>query len=328
MGAKWAALLLSVTFLAGCSDTGSQTDDTPSTADDIQDEFNVKPTDTKGVLLGVVVDEAIRPVEAVKVAINLADGTLQTKTSDTQGRFAFGDLEPGVYLLEFSHTQYATLATSVEVRAGEEDPPVHRFQVTRLFAQEPYTEMISFDGYLACAFAVGTSSTCVNDYTRIVGERCTPVGGVCTTQCAGGCFRDLELAKQGGNRREYVSTIGPGWQSVIFETTWDPTTETGENLGFTVSFYARPDAVHRYGGTSGPDPLRLQLDTGVEHDSAQQGAADHTIIPANGTEELFVFYSAGGAVVVNQQFTAYQTTYYYAIPEEGWSFIGNGPPPY
>src|SRR5688572_23599688 len=136
----WVALIVA---LAGCSDAGDpDSGDSPSTADDIQEEYDVKPTDTKGVLLGVVVDEAIRPVEGVNVALNLPDGTPATKTSDTEGRFAFGDLDPGIYLLEFSHGQYATLATSVEVKAGEEDPSVHRFQLTRLFSQEPFTETI------------------------------------------------------------------------------------------------------------------------------------------------------------------------------------------
>jgi hypothetical protein len=318
----WVALLVASVGLAGCSDGGAPPEDGPSAADDIQEEYDVKPTDTKGVLLGVVVDEAIRPVEAVKIALNLADGTLQEKTSDAEGRFAFGDLEPGVYLLEFSHGQYATLATSVDVKAGEEDPPVHRFQVTRLFAQEPFTEMITYDGYIACAYAFFLSSTCVNDYTRVPG--CLNPSAC---PCPGGCFRDQEVAKQGGNKREYVSVVGPGWQSIIIEATWEPTSDLGKELGFTVSYYSRPTTSHWYGSTGGPNPLRLQLDVGVPHDSVS--SVEPHLIDANGTEELFTFFSANSEnVAANQAFQAFQTVYYYAIPPEDWSFIVDGAPPY
>ena len=317
----WIAVLLA---LAGCSDGGNP-EEPPSDADAF-DDYDVQATDTKGVLLGVVVDEAIRPVAEVKVALNLADGTPQAKTSDSEGRFAFGDLDPGIYLLELSHSQYATLATSVEVKAGEEEPPVRRFQVTRLFSQEPFTEMTSYEGFIACAYSFSVSSTCVNDYTRVTGERCLPTG---ECYCAGGCFRDQELAKQGGNKREYVSVVGPGWQSIIFEETWDATSDLGTSLGFTVSYFSRPDAGHWFGTVDGEDPLRLQLDVGVEHDSLQFSGDQPTTIDANGTEELFVFFGAGsGSLAVNQAFRSFQTIYYYAIPPEGWSFIVDGAPPY
>jgi hypothetical protein len=315
----WVALLVS---LAGCSD-GGEPDSGTSSSDDIQEEFDVKPTDTKGVLLGVVVDEAIRPVAGVNVALNMPDGTPAAKSSDSEGRFAFGDLDPGIYLLEFSHGQYATLATSVEVKAGEEDPPVHRFQVTRLFSQEPFTEMITYDGYIACAYAFLVSSTCVNDYTRVPG--CLDPAAC---PCPGGCFRDQEIAKQGGNKREYVSVVSEGWQSIIIEATWEPTSDLGKELGFTVSYYSRPTTSHWYGQTGGEAPLRIQFDTGVVHDSVSEDVEPH-LIDTNGTEELFTFFSANSEnVAANQAFQAFQTIYYYAIPPEGWSFIVDGAPPY
>lgn len=320
---RWVACVALLVFLAGCTDGSPPTAEAPSDADGFED-YDVKPTATTGVLLGVVVDEAIRPIPAVKVALNLQDGTPQEKTTDNEGRFAFGDLDPGVYLLEFSHTQYATLATSVEVKAGEEDPAVHRFQVSRLFDQEPFTEIISYDGYIACAYAFFVSSTCVNDYTRVPG--CLDPAAC---PCPGGCFRDQEVAKQGGNRREYVSVVNEGWQAIIIEATWEPTSELGKNLGFTVSYFSRPDTGHWFGSTDGEAPLRIQFDVGVEHDGASYAGDQPTMVPVNGTEELFTFFSAGsGNVAANQAFTAFQTIYYYAIPEEGWSFIVNGQPPF
>lgn len=315
------ALMATLALLAGCSESPP-----PQSSGQNSDDFGVAPTETTGILLGVVVDETITPIKGVKVKINLQSGTEATKETDGEGRFAFGDLAPGDYFIQASHPQYGSAQSTATVVAGEQNPTINKIQMTRLFAQEPYMETISFEGFLACAYAIGVSSTCVNDYTRVTGERCLPTG---ECYCAGGCLRDQELAKQGGNIREYVSVIGPGWQSIIVEMTWEPTSDLGEELGFTVSYYSRPDAVHRYGGAGGPNPVRLKLDTGVEHGSAQQGASDHTIVPENGTEELFTFFSANsGSVTVNQQFKAFQTTFYYIIPPEEWSFVNGDPPPY
>lgn len=315
--------------LAGCSDPGTAV--VPDSEAESFDDFEVEATATTGILLGVVVDEAIRPVQDVQISLNRQDGTPSEQVTDAEGRFAYGDLPPGDYLIQASHFKYAPVQMTATVVAGDEDPAVNKIQLTRLFAQEPFSELISYDGFLACAHTVGVSTTCVNDYTRVVGERCDPVTGtVCTSQCAGGCFRDQDLARQGGNVREYVSVIGPGWQSIVFEETWEPTSDAGQQLGFTVSYYSRPDAGHWFGQVDGPNPLRLQLDVGVEHESAAYLDGQPTMVDANGTEELFVFYGAGGfgSVVLNQQFRAFQTAFYYAVPPEGWSFVNGDPRPF
>lgn len=313
------ALLLLVPLLAGCSnDPPAKADDQESR--DFQDDLGVEATATKGVLLGVVVDEAVRPLKGASVKMDVGGAPVE-KSTDQDGRFAFGDLEPGMYIVTVTMPQYNTVSSAFNVSAGEKDPAVHRMQLARLFAQAPYTEQISFDGYIACAFAFGTSSTCVNDYTRITGST---VPG-----CQGGCFRDQELAKKGGNNREFVSVVGPGWQSIIFEMTWEPTSDLGKNLGETVSYYSRPDAAHWYGTEGGPNPVWLKIDTGVEHESAQLGGGDSTILPANGTNELFTFFSAAsGNLAINQGFRHFQTIWYYAIPPEDWSFVNGDTRPF
>lgn len=316
------SLVAILASLAGCTDASGTEE---PTADSAQD-FGVAPTATTGVLLGVVVDETITPIMGVKVKLNLPDGTDASKETDGEGRFAFGDLAPGDYFIAATHFKYGSAQITATVVAGEENPPINKIQLSRLFSQDPYMETITYDGYLACAYAIGVSSTCVNDYTRVTGEQCLP-NGEC--YCAGGCLRDQELARQGGNLREYVSVVGPGWQALIVEMTWEPTSDLGKELGLVVSYFSRPDAIHRYGGAGGESPVRLQLDTGVEHESAEKGAADHTIVPSNGTEELFTFFSANaGSVTVNQQFKVYQTIFYYAVPPEGWSLVNGDPRPF
>jgi hypothetical protein len=285
------------------------------------EELGLVATETTGVILGVVVDDAIRPIKGADVTLEGASGGAKKETTDEQGRFAFDALEPGTYFLKVSSLQFSPAQTSVEVVAGDEDPPVTRVLLTRLFTQSPYAETIKFDGYIACGYSFPVGSTCVNDYTRVVGSR---VPG-----CEGGCLRDYNVSKTGGNIREYVTGVTAGWQTLVFEATWEPSVEgTAKGLTISVSFFTRPDAGHFYGGGSFPNPLRFQIDVGKEAEGQQE---EPKLILPEGQNDIFVFFNDGsgpGGVTVNQAFTAFQTNFYYVIPPEGWSFINEDPMPF
>ena len=306
-----------VVLLAGCSDAGGG-GDVPTAADDFED-LGVQASATRGVLLGVVVDEAIRPLQGASVSVGLPSGAVE-KTTDAEGRFAFGDLEPGTYLVQVSLLQYASVQSSFEVVAGEADPKVHRVQLSRLFAQEPYLEQIKLEGFIACAYAFGVSSTCVNDYTRLIGF----VPG-----CEGGCLRDQNVAEAGGNRREFVTAIGPGWQSLVMEMVWDPSLAAPASkgtLGMTLSFFERTSTGHWYASADGPNPLRMEVDVGVV---GPEQSEEPTLIPPEGHPSLFMLFGAGDEdIAVNQAFQFFQTNFYYAIPPDGWSFVNGDPQPF
>lgn len=314
-------LLLLGVVLAGCSDDGGPKEPTAGDFDDL----GIEATASTGILLGVVVDEAIRPVEGVDIAVTRPDGGELKDKTDAQGRFAFGGLPPGSYVIRATHPQFTPAQSSVDVVAGVEEPPVVRVLVTRLFSQAPYSELIKFDGYLACAYSFGVSSTCVNDYTRVTGEQCTPAG----CYCAGGCLKDYNVSSAGGNVREYTSTVGPGWQVLVIEEAWEPTSDLGQSLGFTVSYFTRPNAGHWFGTVDGPNPLRIQFDVGDEHGSAQYGGDEPKLIPPEGTNELFVFFGAGDeSLAINQGFQAFQASFYYGIPPDGWSIVNGDALPF
>jgi hypothetical protein len=310
-----AVLSVLLVGFAGCA--GGAPDD-PGTSGDF-DDLDVQPTATTGVILGVVVDEAITPLAEATVVLQGAGGE-KTMETDAQGRFAFGDLEPGTYLLKVSAPQFQPAQSSAEVVAGLEDPPVVRVLLTRLFTQDPYAELIKFDGYLACAYAFGVSSTCVNDYTRLIGF----VPG-----CEGGCLRDYNVSQQGGNIREFRTTVGPGWQTLVMEMHWEPS--TGEpaskgTLGMTISYFTRTSTGHWYASCDGPSPVRCQLDVG---ESGPNQSEEPELIPPEGLEDLFVFFGAGDEdIAVNQKFQFFQTNFYYAIPPDGWSFVNGDPMPF
>lgn len=319
VGALLAVMVAGV-VLAGCSGSEEPREPEPQGGASFED-LDVQATDTKGILLGVVVDEAIRPIKDATVTLNMPGGGKSEKTTDTEGRFAYGDLDPGTYFLVVKHQLYTEVQASAEVVAGDKDPRVLRVQLERLFAQDPFSELIAFDGYLACSISFPVGTTCVNDYTRIVGGT---VPG-----CQGGCLRDYNVSKTGGNIREYVSSVGPGWQTLVFEATWVPSFEgLAQGLTISVSYFTRPTASHFYAGTSMPNPLRLQVDVGVEGEGQN---LEPTLINPEGQDDLFVFFNDGGgagSVTLNQKFQSFQTNFYYGVPPEGWSFVNGDTAPF
>jgi Carboxypeptidase regulatory-like domain len=313
-----ALLLLLALLLAGCASSSGGGATQTSTAN--FSDLVTKGTATTGAVVGVVVDDAIRPVKDAKVELRTPDGNSQTKVTDVQGRFAFSGLAPGTYFLRVSAAQFAPAQTSAEVVAGVDDPPAVRIQVARLFSQAPYAEQIKFDGFLACSISFPVGTTCVNDYTRIIGGT---VPG-----CEGGCLRNYNVSKTAGNQREYVTTVGPGWQVIVFEAYWEASTNLGSGLDISVSFFTRPDSGHFFGNTASASPLRLEFDVNKTAEGQQE---DPTLINWQGQNDLFVFYNDGGgpgSVTVNQKFTSLQTNFYYGIPPDGWSFAKGDPLPF
>jgi hypothetical protein len=310
-----ALLLLALMTLAGCAGTGSKANE-PTLS---QADLGAKASATKGVLLGVVVDEAIRPIKDAKVTLSGA-AVNETKTTDAQGRFAFDDLDPGTYFLRVKHPLYTSAQSSAEVVAGVDDPPITRIQLGRLFSQQPFSEQFKFDGYLSCSISFPVGTTCVNDYTRLVGGT---VPG-----CEGGCLKQYNVSKTAGNTREYVSTVSAGWQVIVMEAYWEPSTDLNHGLDISVSFFTRPDSGHFFGNAASESPLRLQFDVNKTAEGQQE---DPKLINWQGQPDLFVFYNDGGgagSVAVNQAFTHFQTNFYYGLPPDGWSFVNGDTLPF
>ena len=306
-----AALLVAASVLAGCS--ADPTADPASTA---TEEYGVTAGDGKGVLLGVVVDEGIHPVKGVSVALAMPDGSARNATSDTEGRFAFGDLEPGTYILTATHLLYAEAKSSAEVVADDPEPRIHRMQLTRLFAQDPFTEPYKFDGYIQCGYVAAIlSSLCLNDYSTLV--------------VPGGVYPEL---RETLDNRGYSSAVGAGWQTMVFELTWEPTTSATSREMFILTSFGQRTASDAYGRVGGENPVLMRLEVG-EAGPGAQGVGDdpEELIPAEGHPDLYTFAGIDGdgfAFGWSQQFTIYQHNFYYGKPPEGWSFVAGDLPPF
>lgn len=308
---RLAMASLAVLLLAGCS--ASEEGD-----DDGFENLDVQVSETTGAIRCLVVDDRIRPVEGATVTVRGAAGEMET-TTDAEGRCVVSGLAPGTYFVLVRSGQHKETQSSAEVVAGVADPPLLRIQLERLFTQDPFTVQIVRDGFFECSQA-GASVW----YS--------------SSNCSDGVFgpaSDAEPSLSNATRqdRDFHADVGPGWQAMVFEMAWEPTSQgTSTNMGIVVSTYKpERDGGHWFAEFEGPSPIRGQLDVGVVHDSAS--GEDPTKVPAEGMERMSYFVSVRPdgdtpGLALNQRFTVYLTMFHYGRPAEGWSFVAGDELPF
>lgn len=138
--AAWllVALLFGVP-LAGCVSEAGASASTP--------EAPAAPESATGIR-GTVMDDQLAPIAGAIVQVD--DGT--PVTTGTAGEFLVTGLTPGDHRLQVQALGYVSVARSVSVSEGE-------FATVELVLQpvpviEPYQELIVFDGYIICAYAL------------------------------------------------------------------------------------------------------------------------------------------------------------------------------
>lgn len=312
LGRNLAPWLL-VALLAGC--TAPQTpDEDPEDPDGLLFDANgPRATSTTGIIRGVVVDERIVPIAGAEVHAG-GNGVNVSATADDEGRFAFGALLPGTYFVQASSLLHEQAQTSVTVVAGDDEPPVTSLQLTRRFAQDPYVETWSFDGFIQCGYDLTfMSSLCLNDYTHFVGPYTCPQ-----------CETILD-------RRSTNFEVGAGWQTLIYEMVWEPTAQgTSPEMRLVVSHFPRP-ASHWYCSSSGTDPVQVRMEVGVVCEDQQD---EPTLVPPEGLPNMHLFAAVNAAdgmpvaVAFSQRFTVYANQFYYGSPPEGWSFVNGDENPF
>lgn len=296
-----AAAILLVALLAGCAGGAAGPADAGGQA--------VAPG--LALVRGVVVDQAIRPVPGVDVAL-AGGGVEQSAKTDAAGEFSF-EVPPGAYQLRTSHFAYGPVTVAVLAEEGAQ-PPI-KVLVERLFEQQAYRELQKFDGFIQCGYdATVISSLCANDYTRFVTDPQCP-------QCE-------HLL---GDNRGTDFEVGAGWQTLVFEMTWEPPLQaTSERMRLIVSHTPRV-ASHWYCSTSGPDPILLRMEVGVTCEDQQD---DPDQVPPEGLPNMHLFAAVDAppgqfaAVTFSQRFTVFMNFFYYGKPPEDWSFIRGDEPPF
>lgn len=270
--------------LAGCADDAAPVQDDESTAVDDQ----VKATSTTGVIRGVVVDNAIVPIEGATVTIKSLE--LET-TSLADGSFGFSDLDPGNYFLDVSKVGFDKVQASASVEAGVDKPPIVRVQLTEDPGSLPTVETLVFEGFIQCSVVTPVVRAAVCAVPGIVG---------------------IDL---GDDFITYFDIDEPDF--IQSELLWDSTQPAGDNL-----------ALQNYGGRAsadGPSPLMLALDKEyVAGNQVSENRFSFRVFAGwiDGTGNPVTGWGVGATI--EQDFDMYINIFTNTVPTEGWMFSEDG----
>ncbi len=319
MRVMWTALTVMV-LLAGCANSAA-----PAPVQDSFQDKQLESDSETGVIRGVVVDDTFNPVPGATVILNANGGDEET-TSDETGRFGFSKVPPGVYFLMASAPLHTEVQFSATVEAGVAKPDILSVQLVRIYPGDPFVTPIKQEGFFQCSQAnfpgyLYSSSPChaqgvvdLDDYGIMLDQN-----------------------------RDFHADIDGGWQTMVFEMTWESTAQgTSENMGLSVSTY-KPErnTNHWFASVASGNPMRFQLDEGEMHPTAQEGDGPMGPLPADGLVQMSYYISVrspDGAVcaiwcvppgfALDQSFTTYLHVFYYLPAPNEWSIVAGDPLPY
>lgn len=307
------SLVLAVT-LGGCAGNSG----------DPQSASPFVATESTGIILGLVVDGAIRPIPGANVT--LAANPPRHSTTDANGSFGFAGLTPGSYQIRAKKPGFGEAQTVATVAAGDNQPPLVKFTLLFDPGLGSYVEAHVWDGYIECgsyAPVIGHFAICTAGPT--LNAMLCP-SGVCT----GNVTQDHIFTF-------YMLTSLPEW--VQAELVWQSTQQFGQGLQLFLSSSTPENAA----GTGFDENLNVTRGA-----SPLLGTLNRTVMAAAGigTEKgLFPrVYPApydptvqcipgagcdGVGIAVSQRFTAYFHFFFNYKPPSDWRFSATGlvPPP-
>lgn len=250
-------------------------------------EVEVEYTPTTGAIQGIVLDEALTPIQDATIAIQ---PTGRTTTSNSGGAFGFSTLEPGIYFLEASREGWLVGQSSIEVQAGHE-PPMVKVVLERNLGNRSYVELYEFTGFLACAAGGSVGSILV--------------------PCA-------SVSPQHRPRSTIQLDYGmPDW--VQTELMWRSTQPLGTDLRLDIGYYQLngSTAFTGFNAFEGQSPILGTLDR-ANIEEWQVGVEKGLRITVEAPQL---------GVVVNQAYSVYTHVFFGYNPPEGWRFSADGAPP-
>lgn len=353
--AAMAFLAAAATVLAGCTG-GTDGEDAAPPAD--FGALDLEATATTGILRGIVVDEAIRPLAGADIGTTLPDGAVRNTTSAADGAFGFDGLPPATYFLTIRMPGYLTQQANADVVAGLAEPALVKVLLVADPASLPYTAIYQYDAFVACSFTLVMVS-----------------------------FAACGLAAEQTNNAflvEYRPDKPPSF--IQIEAVWDSTQVLGGELGLSVTALGPPQV--GVNSTSGPSPIHITINEtmALRHNFTGPDDADITIrlfsSQLTGTdvipeEQAHAAWASGGYAAYNstganpvvdqvvdldptglaqnpfsdpdcirypvlfascwgfggvgmalqQRVTVYTHIFYGHLPPSGWTFSGDGAPP-
>jgi len=302
-----ALLLLSCAALAGCAGSGKSGGPTPGA--DFTD-LGLQASATTGVLRGVVVDSAIRPVANASVAVSGPQSA--NGTTNAQGAFGFDDLKPGTYFVRVAKRGFAATQQSADVVAGVAEPPILKILLAADNSTRPYVTTYNFQGFIQCSFslvAVGFAA------------------------CSEASADDKFIVS-------YTLDRPPQW--VQSEMQWDSTQAVSPELDVVYSAQGNSTLLDNYEEARGKSPLLLQANETVAAGRGLGAGTDLMIRvfnePVNGTrphdpvggDDCVDRPQLGGCATgvgatVEQEFTIITNVFYGVVPDPAWRYATDGP---
>ncbi|MGB0652452.1 MAG: carboxypeptidase-like regulatory domain-containing protein [Thermoplasmatota archaeon] len=319
-------------LLAGCTSDGGDSGVGDEDAELALQDVDVQATSDTGVIRGVVVDEAIRPIVGVDIEVPVPGGEpLRAKTNDL-GAFGVQGLAPGSYFVKASKLGYLETQQSVDVVAGVDQPQPVKLVLAVNPSTSPYVQEFAFKGFIECSarlFIIGFA-----------------VCGVIPDDLSNDAFLV-----------EYDADAPPA--HLQSETIWQSTQALGNELqvSFDCLDCGEGGTQLEYGRAQGPSPLVMVADLefayaeGIPIGEGQpitfrafaHGNEDLDLIDDdqvhgqwNSTtgEECFgwpVFFDGcfnfnGPGFVLQQEFETFTHIFHHYAPPEGWQFSVDGVP--
>jgi hypothetical protein len=347
--------LLAATMLAGCA--GGAGDEAPVEAVDF-DALDLEATATTGIIRGIVVDEAIRPLAGADIGTTLPDGAVRNATSAADGAFGFDGLPPGTYFLTVRKAGFLVQQANADVVAGVAEPPLVKVLLTADPSSLPYISIYQYDAFIACSFTLVTVS-----------------------------FAACGLAAEQTNNAFLVNYRPDKAPTFIqIEAIWTSTQVLGGELGLSVTALGPPQVT--VNSTDGTSPIHITINEtqALQHNFTGPDDADITIrlfsSQLSGTdvvpeEQVHAAWAAGGydafnatglnpvvdevtgsdptglaqnpfsdpdcvrypvlfascwgaggiGMALQQRVTVYTHIFYGTLPPTGWTFAADGAPP-
>ena len=295
--------------LAGCGAPAA-----PSGANegaDGLDELALEATATTGVLRGVAVDDAIRPVANASVVARGPAGE-RTATTSADGLFGFDGLAPGTWFVSVGKLAYEDAQVSAEVVAGVADPPVLKVLLVFLPGEVPFFTEVKVEAFVQCIIPGANLCTIINLYPCALAGYCEPI--VDDTSYV--LLHDELVSLQ----------RTPDWLQT--ELVWESTQSVSPALAIRASAHSPEDGAgldSRQDRVRGESPLRmgwnktllLDWETGTKEGVSYEVFGHMQEASAAGS---FGF-------VLNQRVSFFFHAFYGYTPPEGWQFSVDGPAP-
>jgi hypothetical protein len=317
--ALWA-LVLAASALAGCA-----SEPRPSATELSFDDLGVVATSTTGILRGVVVDEAIRPLAGVAITALGSGQTERSATTTDSGLFAFDGLAPGTYFVRANRAGYLPVQQSTEVVAGVSDPPI----VKMLMAVDssfvaPYVEAYVLDGFIECGITTPAVAFAACSAANLPSEILCEETGVCPGNVTTDVFN------------QFIA-VGVVPAHIQHELVWEATQSTGDMFRLAM----RTATEEQFNGGSyeagvgsalGTSPLLGTINRTVIED-AEIGLNGTGLAPAvfaggmDGTQVCVTICLFATGATVNQKFSLYTHIFIGYVPTEGWRFSSGEPVP-